>query len=564
MYVDLSRQGKAQRRKRMFSEIDKKNSKSFNMPEKDCLNLNNVPLDMNGPSMIVESTDFCNSEFSNSDSGEMDTTLSEPSKTHSSCNDFLEQEPLSSDAGDSDEDHFYEQYHRLTESDILKKRINNWVITYNINHVALTALLCILKSHKCFETLPSDSRSLLNTPLNVNIVSLETGDYSHIGLEINLKRILEKVKENVSNIQLLINIDGLPLFKSSSKEFWPILGMVANIPSIKSVVFPIGIYCGNSKPKDCASFLSPFVNELKNLLREGLNINGKLMSVIIKGFICDSPAKSFILNIKGHTGYHSCTKCAQSGVWMHHRMTFPEFDAKARTNEAFLKQEDEDFHIGETVLTTVPCLDFIHSFPLDYMHLVCLGVVRSLVYLWLFGPVSTKLPSRVINSISAELIALKNNVPVEFNRKPRSLNEIKRWKATEFRQFLLYTGPVALKRAFKEYQSRYDHFLSLSISISILISPKFCVNEHYYKYATNLLRTFVKTTMNLYGNQYITYNMHGLLHLPDSINDFGPLDSSSAFPFENFLQLFKKFIRKGDKPLQQVVKRLNEMMLSDT
>lgn len=29
--------------------------------------------------------------------------------------------------------------------------------------------------------------------------------------------------------------------------------------------------------------------------------------------ICDSPAKSFALNIKSHTSYFSCTKCDQEG-----------------------------------------------------------------------------------------------------------------------------------------------------------------------------------------------------------------------------------------------------------
>lgn len=57
--------------------------------------------------------------------------------------------------------------------------------------------------------------------------------------------------------------------------------------------------------------------------------------------------------------------------------------------------------------------------------------------------------------------------------------------------------------------------------------------------------------------------MHGLTHLVESVKDLGCLDSFSAFPFENFMQVFKKMIRKGDKPLEQVVKRLTEMMASN-
>lgn len=44
----------------------------------------------------------------------------------------------------------------------------------------------------------------------------------------------------------------------------------------------------------------------------------------------------------------------------------------------------------------------------------------------------------------------------EFCRLPRSVEDIEHWKATEFRQFLLYTGPVVMKGKLSKIQ--YKHF----------------------------------------------------------------------------------------------------------
>lgn len=44
---------------------------------------------------------------------------------------------------------------------------------------------------------------------------------------------------------------------------------------------------------------------------------------------------------------------------------------------------------------------------------------------------SNRLPNHVIHSISENLSALKDHIPVEFARKPRSLLESNRWKATQ-------------------------------------------------------------------------------------------------------------------------------------
>ena len=58
-------------------------------------------------------------------------------------------------------------------------------------------------------------------------------------------------------------------------------------------------------------------------------------------------------------------------------------------------------------------------------------------------------------------------MPSEFARQPRSLQELDRWKATEFRQFLLYTGPVVLKGIVSK--ELFQHFLTLNVAMTILL-----------------------------------------------------------------------------------------------
>jgi hypothetical protein len=78
------------------------------------------------------------------------------------------------------------------------------------------------------------------------------------------------------------------------------------------------------------------------------------------------------------------------------------------------------------------------------MHLVCLGVTKRLLHYLKNGPKACKLSSLHILQISEHLVSLHGSMPSEFARQPCSLIELARWKATEYRQFLLYTEPVVL------------------------------------------------------------------------------------------------------------------------
>jgi len=191
----------------------------------------------------------------------------------------------------------------------------------------------------------------------------------------------------------------------------------------------------------------------------------------------------------------------------------------------------------------------IHDFPLDYMHLICLGVVKKLLMFWTYGKPSTKLSYNQTSNNSKSLLNLACNIRTEFNRKPRDLNEVKRWKATEFRQFLFYTGPVCLKSIISH--DRYINFLSLHIATSILCNS---INyKKYINYAKSLMQYFVKTFIISYGKDQVSHNVHNLSHICNDVEKFGALDQFSAFAFENYLQSLKKLIKKPEKPLQQIV-----------
>lgn len=112
--------------------------------------------------------------------------------------------------------------------------------------------------------------------------------------------------------------------------------------------------------------------------------------------------------------------------------------------------------------------------------------------------------SRLINMMSDHLISLKPFVPVELNRKPRSLNELQRWKATELRTFLVYVGPLILKDVLD--LAVYEHFALLNCAITILLSKKYIL-QFGLNFTRNLLNLFViNHSKKIYGVEFLVYN----------------------------------------------------------
>lgn len=96
-------------------------------------------------------------------------------------------------------------------------------------------------------------------------------------------------------------------------------------------------------------------------------------------FICDAPARQFLKSFVSHNSYSGCECCTQHGEYLKSK-TFPLI-------EATLRNDDCDHHRSVSPLTVLK-IGIVTQFVLDPMHLLYLGVMRKLLYLWLKGPLN--------------------------------------------------------------------------------------------------------------------------------------------------------------------------------
>ncbi len=106
----------------------------------------------------------------------------------------------------------------------------------------------------------------------------------------------------------------------------------------------------------------------------------------------------------------------------------------------------------------------------------------------------------------------------------------------------------------------YLNFLAFSVAMCFLVSPTLV--EKHSTYARSLLSYFVSRGRELYGKEFIVYNIHSMLHITDDAVQFNGLDNRSAFKFETCLHSVKKMVRSGTHPLSQIANRIEERCTS--
>ena len=192
----------------------------------------------------------------------------------------------------------------------------------------------------------------------------------------------------------------------------------------------------------------------------------------------------------------------------------------------------------------VPGFNIIEGIAIDYLYCVLLGIVKMLMSLWFDKTHSSELwnISNKLELIDKPLLNI--SPPNCISRAPRSiLKDFAHWKASEFRSFLFFYGVFCLwKVLLDEY---FQHFILL-VEVVWLLNQKSISSQSIEK-AGNLLRHFCLLVQALYGDRCKTFNLHCLLHLPECVQNIGPLWCCSCFWYKDYNGKLRKLFHEAQK-----------------
>ncbi|MGH0120675.1 UNVERIFIED_CONTAM: hypothetical protein FKN15_035061 [Acipenser sinensis] len=363
-----------------------------------------------------------------------------------------------------------------------------------------------------------------------------------------MKDYIQHGKIGEWDLSLLWNSDGVPVFESSECSIWPIQVTVNELPPDirKDHVLLSSLWFGSSKPV-LQTYLRPLIEEMELLKDRGLQwMDGDIIRtsrVFAVVSACDAVARPMLKNSTQFNGKHGCDWCLHPGERVAKGKGFVNvypYDDPPPSKRHLQQWEDDAIEAsregrsirgvkGLSPLLFLPYFNIITGFVPDYMHAVLLGVVRQFMTLWLDSSYHSQ-PWYIGTRrelLDSRLLAFKP--PKEVTRTPSSLGKIKFWKASELKNWLLYYSLFVLQGVLPSLY--FNHWFLLVYAIYTLLMtdiPRASVEK-----ADLALHKFVILVDTLYGREHVSFNVHQLTHLADSVKLWGPLWCISAFTFES-------------------------------
>lgn len=356
--------------------------------------------------------------------------------------------------------------------------------------------------------------------------------------------------------------------KKGTHSLWPVQ-LYQNYlhPSIRFLpenIIVTNLFYAESKP-DPFDLLFPLLQDMRKIYNNKIQLMYKNNQYDFLPMIlfasCDSPARALLQNFKNATGTDACPICIHPGIKIVgdciRRYLKESVTSEIRTHDDTVKHAylDSNCHgvKGTSCLMTLPDFDIINSFSTDYMHSVCLGVVKRLLDIFL-GNLKvntqfkhlTKYQQTILNK---RLTSLKPYSKI--SHRPRPLDDKAKFRAIEYKYLLFYYLKYALRGLLeKKY---VDHFELLSAAIYTL--SKKSMRENDIVSAEKMLHTFCDNFEIFYGANLVTMNIHLLRHFGHVVRKTGPLWCHSLFGFETNMGILTKHYSGGINLLDQIAEK---------
>ncbi|XP_074101929.1 uncharacterized protein LOC141529328 [Cotesia typhae] len=391
-------------------------------------------------------------------------------------------------------------------------------------------------------------------------------------------RVNSRLNRGEYDLTLVLNTDGLSLVKSSKSHCWPLLCTIVELPYYlrESHIINLGLWLDKDLKPPMNIFLKPLSLKIQNAFESGIDwidpeTKERMTSKIVAPlFIADAPARASLQKVLNFNGHYGCNICEVRTVKSKRLATkkkrvriYPaDSNARLRDGERMIKQVEQlrafqqqvphlrKTHVrgvvGESILCTLPLLNLGTCLVPEYMHSVLLGVVKQLfnIYTNKSGPWSIKNSMSEINDFITNI-----RPPAYFNRLPRSLAQITYFKASEYYNLILFYALPALRDYLPQ---RYlQHLLTLIIALFNLLQNE--ITEDDLQEAESLLEIFINEVPILFSDRELTYNMHQLKHLVLCVRRWGPLQSTSAFCFENYNGYIASSVHGNKNMSQEIV-----------
>ena len=193
---------------------------------------------------------------------------------------------------------------------------------------------------------------------------------------------------------------------------------------------------------------------------------------------------------------------------------------------------------GCSALSQLDNFDMVWSFPYEYMHGLLLGVTHQIWNEWKNGASEFKISKANVEFIEQRYLCITPTQ--EIHRLPRKgiLQGASKPKASELKSWLLINSLPCLKGIL--HDEALNHYTLLVKSSYTLMKTE--ISEEDLNQCEQDLLKFVCYYEMYYGRESITFNLHTLLHIVESVKKTGPLYANSAFSFEGNICNLKTYI----------------------